>query len=128
MLRYTYIAPLVVDSDDVTITVRLTAVLDVVIPLFFFNTVFRKRGGFCDEVEKEEKNHILMDLFERSSQHYQWLRRVVSGFSPRSRGFSLQPINIGFVVDKVALGHDLLRVLWFSPVSIFPPDSVFETL
>jgi hypothetical protein len=30
-------------------------------------------------------------------------------------------VHVGFVVDKVALGHDLLRVLRLSPVDIIPP-------
>jgi hypothetical protein len=32
-----------------------------------------------------------------------------------------QVIPVGFVVDKVALGHVFLRVLRFSPISIIPP-------
>jgi hypothetical protein len=35
-------------------------------------------------------------------------------------------IRVGFVVDKVALGHVFLRVLRFSPVSMIPPS--FPTL
>jgi hypothetical protein len=32
-----------------------------------------------------------------------------------------RPVDVGFVVDKATVGQDFIRVLWFSPVSIFPP-------
>ena len=55
MLRYTYIAPLVVDSDDVTITVRLTAVLDVVIPLFFLIRCFENGEDFVMKWKRKRR-------------------------------------------------------------------------
>jgi hypothetical protein len=42
------------------------------------------------------------------------LRRWRPGFDPRS-------VQVGFVVDKVALGQVLPRVLRFSPVRFIPP-------
>jgi hypothetical protein len=30
-------------------------------------------------------------------------------------------VQVGFVMDKVALGQGFVRVLWFFPVSIIPP-------
>jgi hypothetical protein len=42
-------------------------------------------------------------------------RQPVTGFAPRS-------IRVGFMVDKVALGHVFVRVLRFSPVNIIPPS------
>jgi len=32
-----------------------------------------------------------------------------------------RPVSVGFLVDKVALVHVLLRVLWVSPVGVIPP-------
>jgi hypothetical protein len=50
-----------------------------------------------------------------------WLRRLVAGLSPRSPGFDPSSAQVGFVVDIVALGQVLLRVLRFSPVDFIPP-------
>jgi hypothetical protein len=50
-----------------------------------------------------------------------WLRRLVTGLSPRRPGFDPGSVHVGFVVDKVALGQAFLRVLRFSPVSLIPP-------
>jgi hypothetical protein len=43
----------------------------------------------------------------------QWLRRFVSGFSPRKPRFDPMPVHIRYVVGKVALG-----------LFIFPPSTV----
>jgi hypothetical protein len=51
----------------------------------------------------------------------QWFRRLVAFLSLRRPGFSPRSIHVVFVVVKVALGQALLRVLRFSPVSIFLP-------
>jgi branched-subunit amino acid transport protein len=48
-----------------------------------------------------------------------WLEWLVAGLSPRRPGFAARSVHVGFVVDKVALGQVFLRVLRFSPVSIF---------
>jgi hypothetical protein len=48
------------------------------------------------------------------------LKRLVAGLSPRRAEFAPGSIHVGFVVDRVALGQDFLRVLRFSPVSIIP--------
>jgi hypothetical protein len=50
-----------------------------------------------------------------------WLRRLVAGPSLRRSEFAPGSINVGFVVDKVALGQVSLRVHQISPVSIIPP-------
>jgi len=34
---------------------------------------------------------------------------------------SIQPVHVGFLANKVALGQVYLRLLRFSPVSIIPP-------
>jgi hypothetical protein len=36
-------------------------------------------------------------------------------------GFAPGSVHVGFMVDKVALGHVFLLVLRFSPVNIIPP-------
>jgi hypothetical protein len=51
-----------------------------------------------------------------------WLRRLVSGHSPRGPGFAPGSIHVRFMVDKVALGQVFLWVLRFSPVDIIPPS------
>jgi hypothetical protein len=41
--------------------------------------------------------------------------------SPRRPGFDPGSVHVGFVVDKVALGQVIPRVLRFSPVNFIPP-------
>jgi hypothetical protein len=50
-----------------------------------------------------------------------WLRRLVAGLSLLRPWFAPESVRVGFVVGKVALGHDFLLVLRFFPVSIIPP-------
>jgi hypothetical protein len=50
-----------------------------------------------------------------------WLRRSVTGLSPRRPGFSPGSVCVGFVVDRVAVRQVFLRVLRVSFVSIVPP-------
>jgi hypothetical protein len=47
--------------------------------------------------------------------------KVFSSFSPRRSGFAPGSVHMNFVVDKVALGQVLFRVLRFSPVNVIPP-------
>jgi len=49
------------------------------------------------------------------------LRWLVVGLSSWRTGFNARPLYVGFVVDEVALGKVLPRVLSFSTVSIIPP-------
>ena len=58
---------------------------------------------------------------EKVLYHMQWLRRLVAGLSPQRPGFDPGSVHVGFMVDKVALGHVFLRVLRFSPVNFIPP-------
>jgi hypothetical protein len=48
------------------------------------------------------------------------LRRVVAGFSLRSPGFDRSSVHLCFVVNKLAMGQVLVRVIFFSPVSYIP--------
>jgi len=48
------------------------------------------------------------------------LRRLVTDIPPRSPGLDPKPISVRCVVDNALLGQFFLRVLRFSPVSIFP--------
>jgi hypothetical protein len=50
-----------------------------------------------------------------------WLRRLVTGLSPRRPGFDPGSVHVGFVVNKVALGQVFPRVIRFSPVNFIPP-------
>jgi hypothetical protein len=43
-----------------------------------------------------------------------WLRRLVTGLSPRRPGFNPGSVHVGFVVDAVALEQVFLQVLRFS--------------
>jgi hypothetical protein len=49
-----------------------------------------------------------------------WLRQLVASLSPQRPGFYPGSVRVGFVVEKVALGQDFLRVLRFSPVNFIP--------
>jgi hypothetical protein len=49
-----------------------------------------------------------------------WLRRLVVGLTLRRPVFAPRSIHVGFVVNKVALGHVFVRVLRFYPVNIIP--------
>ena len=49
------------------------------------------------------------------------IRRIVAGVSPRRAGFDPKPVNVGFVVDKVAVEQVLLPVFQCFPVRIIPP-------
>ena len=48
------------------------------------------------------------------------LKVLVGGLSPRKRGFDLVSFPVGFVVDRVALGHFFLRVLPSFPAGMIP--------
>jgi len=50
-----------------------------------------------------------------------WVSRLVAGMSLRSSGFEAKSFYVRFVVDKVALGQDSLRVLQLFLVSTIPP-------
>jgi hypothetical protein len=42
-----------------------------------------------------------------------WIRRLVTDLSPRWPGFAHGSVHVGFVLDKVVLGHVFLWVLLF---------------
>ena len=54
-----------------------------------------------------------------------WLRQFVVGLSLWRPVFDSRPVQVGHVVDRVALRRVSLRVLWFSPVTIFHQCSIF---
>jgi hypothetical protein len=64
------------------------------------------------------------------SQHLAvpWLRRLVTGLSPRRPGFAPGSVHVGFVVDKIALRQVFLRVLRVFPVNIIPPSLYIRIL
>ena len=49
------------------------------------------------------------------------LRWLVAGPQPRRPGFDPRSVQVGFVMDKVALGQGFPQVLRFSPVNFIPP-------
>lgn len=40
--------------------------------------------------------------------------------APPRAGFDIRSVRVGFVVDRAALGHVFLQILWFCPVRIIP--------
>jgi hypothetical protein len=58
---------------------------------------------------------------EYSSWAVPWLRRLVSGLSPRRTGFDPRSVHVGFVMDEVALGQVFTRVPRVFPVNFVPP-------
>jgi hypothetical protein len=44
-----------------------------------------------------------------------------AGLSPRRPGFDPGSVHVGFVVDRLSLGHVFPRVLLFSHVNFIPP-------
>ena len=114
------------DSDDVTSTVYLTVVSDVVHRLcsFFKTRRFENTRSFVI-TWKRRRTIILMGPWERSRHHYQWLRRLIACFSLRRRGLGHKPVHMGFVVDEVAIGQALLRIFWVYPVSNTPQAHTF---
>jgi hypothetical protein len=50
-----------------------------------------------------------------------WLRRLVAGLPAQRLRFDPGSVHVGFVVDKVALGQALPRVLRSSPANFTPP-------
>jgi hypothetical protein len=53
--------------------------------------------------------------------HGYFLKRLVVGFPLRRPGFEPGSSHVGFVVDKVALGHVFSEYLGFPPLPIFIP-------
>jgi hypothetical protein len=49
------------------------------------------------------------------------MAQAVSRRPPTAEARVRSRVNVGFVVDKVALGQVFLRVLRFSPVNFIPP-------
>jgi hypothetical protein len=54
--------------------------------------------------------------FTKSEGSMPWLRRSVAGLPPPRPAFVLRPVNVRFMVDKVALGQVSLQVIRFHPV------------
>jgi len=50
-----------------------------------------------------------------------WFGHLVAGLSMGRPEFNPEPVHVRFVLDEVALGVVIPRVLRFSAVSIIPP-------
>jgi len=69
-------------------------------------------------LEKVYSHHItLLHCSFHSCKIRPWLRRLVSGLTPRRSGFDPRPVHLIFVMFKVALWHFSLPVLQF-PLSV----------
>jgi hypothetical protein len=55
-----------------------------------------------------------------------WLRQLVSGLSPWRAEFMPGSVHVGFVVDKMALGHDFLQVFGLSLAISFHHGSPYS--
>jgi hypothetical protein len=77
-----------------------------------------------NNVQDNNYKHAIREVKSKSFQTQikavPWLRRLVAGLSPRRPGFDPKSVQVGYVVDKVALGQVFLRVLQFSPVNFIP--------
>jgi hypothetical protein len=49
-----------------------------------------------------------------------WIWRLITGLLPRRPEIKTRPLHVGFMVDEIALGHVLLRILRFSSAIIIP--------
>jgi hypothetical protein len=49
-----------------------------------------------------------------------WLSRLAAVHSSLSPCFDRRSAHVGFVVDEVVLGRDVLRIIGLSPVSVIP--------
>ena len=81
---------------------------------FIFATIIQVSKLYLTDLVGEIQTPLMISL-----QAVPWLRRSVAGLSPRRPGFDPGSVHVGFVVDNVALGQVFLRVLRFSPVSIY---------
>jgi hypothetical protein len=62
---------------------------------------------------------VLHDVYsQRKFRLLAVLRRLVAGFSPRRSGLAPRSVDVGFIVDKAAMGQVFLRVLRSSINSI----------
>jgi hypothetical protein len=50
-----------------------------------------------------------------------WVRRLDADLSLQRPRFTLGSVHVGYVVDKVALDHVILRDIRSSPANIIPP-------
>lgn len=72
--------------------------------VFIMNTI----SALC-EVGTEFLCVIYMNV--RGNLTVAWVRRLVSGISPRRHGFDLGPVRLRFMVYKVTIEQVFLRVL-----------------
>jgi hypothetical protein len=75
-----------------------------------------------DSPRKQLRENKTSVIFNPKRVTVPWLRSLVAGLSPRRPELAPGSIHVGFVVDRVALGHVFPRVLRFSPVNIIPPS------
>jgi hypothetical protein len=68
-----------------------------------------------DSVTKcDDGSHDFPLKLPRRSIHLVLFGHVMPGLSPRRSGFYPKPVRVEFVVDKVAMGQDVYRVIGFS--------------
>jgi hypothetical protein len=79
----------------------------------YIKTVFKP--NITSQLTLRKQNPTL-----KSARAVQWLRRLVTGLSPRRLGFDPRSVHLGFVVD-IGTGLFFHRVLRFSPVTFIPP-------
>jgi hypothetical protein len=73
-----------------------------------------ENGGLWWESRKLHRIPTPASMQSRMNQSVSWIRRLVSGLSPRRPGFVPGSVHVWFVIDKVALERVLLWVHCFA--------------
>jgi hypothetical protein len=73
-----------------------------------------ENGGLWWESRKLHRIPIPASMQSRMNQSVSWIRRLVSGLSPRRPGFVPGSVHVWFLIDKVALERVLLWVHCFA--------------
>jgi hypothetical protein len=73
------------------------------------------------DLRLRQRSHFDRQLFKCVYKAEPWLKRLVAGLSPRRTGFAPGSVDVGILVDKVALGQCFIRVLRVFSVNIILP-------
>jgi len=75
--------------------------------------------GGCGLNKSLLKNVNILQILVLQPRARLW--SLISSISSRRPGFDPKPVNVGFVIDKVAVGQVSHKLLRFHFVSIIPP-------
>jgi hypothetical protein len=74
-----------------------------------------------EKLRKKNKTKGKMTENKKVNTVLSWFRRLVAGILSLSFEFDSRPINVRFIVDKMALGKFSIGVLWLFPVTVISP-------